>query len=351
MKLAVTASIFHHIYQDPAGELGVRLSPEALANDSAVEQLLLDINQVYNAKPAKGYASFLSSDDPLYRAEQDVAESLAEPEFPRLLDAWLNEDMSFVEFSQQAARLLLQELSKYQFANSGYLLLADYADTGDRILFASFLPVREGVMVSPDLTVNSAPQLDVSKVQLAARVNLTEYAAAEPDLPYISFIKGRAGRRISDFFLDFLGCAERVNAKTQTEELVKQVNAFVQQEEIPQDEARTVRKDVYDYCGEQFQQNEPVQLNALDERLSESTGKSFREFNQTQEQGLPESFPADRTSLRRLVKFQGQGGGLSVGFDQEMLGERVDYDPDTDTLTIKGTPPNLRDQLQRFYGR
>ena len=34
-------------------------------------------------------------------------------------------------------------------------------------------------------------------------------------------------------------------------------------------------------------------------------------------------------------------------YDAMLLGERVFWDPATDTLTIKGTPPNLRDQLQR----
>lgn len=33
---------------------------------------------------------------------------------------------------------------------------------------------------------------------------------------------------------------------------------------------------------------------------------------------------------------------------QNDIGERVFYDPETDTLTIKGTPPALRDKLVRM---
>nr|WP_264757183.1 nucleoid-associated protein [Klebsiella pneumoniae] len=54
-----------------------------------------------------------------------------------------------------------------------------------------------------------------------------------------------------------------------------------------------------------------------------------------------------RSTLRQLTKFAGSGGGLTINFDAMLLGERVFWDPATDTLTIKGTPPNLRDQLQR----
>jgi nucleoid-associated protein len=50
--------------------------------------------------------------------------------------------------------------------------------------------------------------------------------------------------------------------------------------------------------------------------------------------------------LQQLTKFAGSGGGLTINFDAMLLGERVFWDPGHG-LTIKGTPPNLRDQLQR----
>ncbi len=49
-----------------------------------------------------------------------------------------------------------------------------------------------------------------------------------------------------------------------------------------------------------------------------------------------------------MVKFSGLGGGVSVSFERKHLGERVTYNEATDTLVIKGIPPNLKDQLQRF---
>ncbi|EKO3650562.1 nucleoid-associated protein [Vibrio metschnikovii] len=49
----------------------------------------------------------------------------------------------------------------------------------------------------------------------------------------------------------------------------------------------------------------------------------------------------------RQVTFRGAGGGIKIQFDHALLSERVFYDAETDTLTIKGTPPNLRDQLVR----
>lgn len=349
MSLRITQSIVHHIYKDPDGNLGLRVSNDTLDEDEQVSYLLEELNGIYNAKPAKGYATFINSND--YEDQENPPEL---PQFPKHLDSWLKGDEEFVSFSQQAGKVLNEELTKYAFADHGFLLMADFEQSGDRFLLVSFLPVKDGLMVQPDLSVNKSSLLDVSKLQLAARINLTDYAAPESDSHYISFIKGRAGRKVSDFFLDFLGCIERVNAKKQTEELVNTVQAFsrelAESDDTTPEISQAMRKEVYDYCGERWQQGEPVEIDALDARLQESGTPSLKAFTEAKGQQLPDTFPADRTTLRKLMKFSGQGGGLSIGFDQQMLGKRVEYDADTDTLTIKGTPPNLRDQLRRYFG-
>ena len=38
---------------------------------------------------------------------------------------------------------------------------------------------------------------------------------------------------------------------------------------------------------------------------------------------------------------------MTLSFDADLLNNRIEWDPVTDTLTIKGIPPNLKDQLQK----
>ena len=92
---------------------------------------------------------------------------------------------------------------------------------------------------------------------------------------------------------------------------------------------------------------EEIELESLSKELAGVSEVSFTEFAAEKGYELEESFPADRSTLRQLTKFAGSGGGLTINFDAMLLGERIFWDPATDTLTIKGTPPNLRDQLQR----
>lgn len=343
MHVEVKQSIIHQFYSSD-GQIGLRLAPENLAIDAEVELLLTELTDVFQAKPSKGYARFLT-------AEDDVdAEQLSG--FADKLGQWYTEQDRYIEFSQEAAQLLLGQFQHYGIVEPGFMLLSQYTDRGQSFLVVAYLPSRDGVTIAPDLSVDRSSQLDLGKVQLAAVINLTEWQEEPDSQSYITFIKGRVGRKVSDFFLDFLGCAEGLNAKKQSQQLVNTLQDYAKAEGLDEQQTRDLRQSAYTLCDEQWQQNEPIRVPDLSEQLQQQVpaARSFADFHESQGSELAQEFPADRTSLRKLVKFQGQGGGLSLGFDQSMLGERVRYDADTDTLTITGTPPNLREQLRRYYG-
>ena len=80
---------------------------------------------------------------------------------------------------------------------------------------------------------------------------------------------------------------------------------------------------------------------------NEETSSNFSAFTQSMEVPLEKEIQPDPAALKQLAKFTGQGGGISLSFERKLMGDRVFYDPATDTLTIRGIPPNLKDQLNR----
>jgi len=343
MHADIKHSIIHQFYTSN-GQIGLRLAPAILPIDDQVGLLINELREVYDAKPSKGYARFLAPDD--------EADSSQLSDFPQHLSQWRAGTMDFVGFSQTSAKLLHNQLQHYGILEAGFLLVASYYQRGQDFLLVAFLPSKDGVSIAADLSVDRSSQLDLSRVQLAATINLSDWHDNPAAANYISFIKGRVGRKIADFFLDFLGCAEGVNAKKQSQQLVESVQQFVQQQDLPEQQAKLLRKSVYDICDNQWQQGEPLRVKDLSQQLQQQVpeASSFADFAATAVTPLADEVPMDRSVLRKLVKFQGQGAGLSVGFDQQLLGERVLYDVHTDTLTIHGTPPNLRDQLRRYFG-
>ncbi|MCZ6314457.1 nucleoid-associated protein, partial [Vibrio parahaemolyticus] len=114
------------------------------------------------------------------------------------------------------------------------------------------------------------------------------------------------------------------------------------------DENRSMlERTAYAYCDGQIKLKEDISIKELSESISDGFEQNFADYVKEQGYDLDEEFRGDRGSLRRLVKIAGNGGGVSMSFDAQLLNERVFYDVETDTLTIKGTPPAMRDLMVR----
>ncbi len=331
MSMNITNVTLHQLVKNDQEELIVNYRAESLEQSALSENLVAELHRTFNDKSSKGFGLFKSDSDT-----------------KSLVDDLRHGDMGFYEFSQNSAKRLKDELSKYPFADEGTIVFAEYQSLATDYLFIGVIPSKNNLTVTEGLDIGDSDYLDISKMDIAARIDLSTYEADPESVRYLTFIKGRVGRRIADFFLDFLGAEVGLNVKQQNQVLAQAVQDFVSDAKLDREESTSYKKQVADYCKEQRSGGDEIDVRELSGELPASTdGTSF--FDYTQEQGyeLEDSFPVDNATVRKLTKFIGAGGGLNVSFDSLLLGERVFYDPETDTLTIKGTPPNLRDQLTR----
>ena len=199
-----------------------------------------------------------------------------------------------------------------------------------------------------ELNISADQHLDTNKLQLAARIDLFDYQNHAEGNRYISFIKGRAGRKVSDFFLDFLSCKEGVNTKEQSLTLVQAVEDFVNVNQLDSQEKQQVRKDLLSYCKEQKESAQEVSIKELGEVIntdsSNDTG-DFYKFCQEQSYPLEDSFPHDQAVINKVTKYSGYGNGISLSFERSHFGQDVVYNQANDSLTIYKVPPNLKSQL------
>ena len=130
--------------------------------------------------------------------------------------------------------------------------------------------------------------------------------------------------------------------------MLQAVEDFINVEQLAPEEKAEVRKNVYDYCNERAQLGQDAVVEEISASMNMDSEAAFKEFQQAQNYELEESFPVDKRTVNSLVKFSGQGGGVSLSFDKKLFGDRVFYDVGTDSLMIKGIPPNLKDQLESF---
>ncbi len=331
MSLKLTNVILHQLKKDNDENLTVNLREQLLNHSTSTEQFISELHDVYNAKHSKGFGTFSQ--------DSDVA---------NWLKACRAGEINFQSFSTQAAERLREELSKYPFASDGLLVFAEYHHLATEYLFIALIETQNSVQVTEDLEISETDYLDLSKMDIAACIDLSTWETDSDSNRYLTYIKGRVGRRVADFFLDFMQADIGLDSKKQNTLMVQALEDFCEQSQLEKADKEMCRKQVQAYCSTQAKAGEEVIVKDLSEELpTNEAGQNFYQFVAEQGYEMEDSFPADATMMRKLTKFVGSGGGLTVNFDSLLLGERIFYDENTDTLTIKGTPPNLREQLKR----
>ena len=91
--------------------------------------------------------------------------------------------------------------------------------------------------MTESLDVAPAKHLDLGQLHLAARINISEWQNNKQSKQYISFIKGKNGKKVSEYFRDFIGCQEGVDAPA-TRTLLKAFSDYVESEDLPEEQAR-----------------------------------------------------------------------------------------------------------------
>ena len=334
MSITVKQIILHQLVKsneeaENSPQLTAILREQLLAITPEVEQMMLQLHQGYQNK-AKGYGIF---------QESSV--------FAQSLNRLLENETDFLPFSHESTHLLINELSKYNFADNGTLVLCQYNFLATDYLFIALLDSRISMLVNEQLEIQRTEYLDITQFDIAARINLTDLQLNANSNRYLTFIKGRVGRKIADFFMDFLGAEEGLNPQVQNQCLLQAVDDYCVQGELNREQTQAVKKQVFEYCKGQLNSGEEIELAELSNELPTLNQQPFMAFTQEQNYGLEENIPPVRTALKSLTKFSGSGKGVTISFDAELIDQRIIWDETADTLTIKGLPPNLRDQLQR----
>lgn len=326
--------IVHFIDKTPdSNTASCQLADQCLAITEALENLVADVSESYNAKPSKVWGYF-------------QADQTSYP-FSQWLDSYINNQQDFLSFSQQATEQLKTLMEASNLSIGGHVLFAHFQQGMTEYLTIALLHHSQGVSVTDQLAIQAAKHLDFSQLHLAARINLSEWQNNQHSKQYISFIKGKNGKKVSDYFRDFIGCQEGVDAPNETRTLLKAFSDFVENEDLAEEQAKEKTEALVDYANTQTRLGKPMQLDELSEVLDEDNPQAFYNYIRHKDYGLSPEIPADKKTLNQFRRFTGRAEGLSISFEAHLLGSKVEYDADSDRLIIHNLPTKLKDQLKR----
>ena len=329
--------IVHLIEKKPDGTPAVLHARDSELGDSqAIENLLADLNESYNAKQGKAWGYFHE-------------ESGAYP-FSGWLKQYMDGNQDFAAFSRQAVEHLQKLMEESNLSTGGHVLFAHYQQGMTDYLAIALLHHSNGVAVTDALDVREAKHLDLGQLHLATRINLSEWKNNTQSRQYISFIKGKNGKKVSEYFRDFIGCQEGVDGPGETRTLLKAFSDYVESEDLPDEKAREKTSALVGYASSQAKIGEPMSLEELSGVIDEERPRAFYDHIRNKDYGLSPEIPADKRTLNQFQRFTGRAEGLSISFESHLLGSKVEYDEARDMLIIRNLPTQLTDQLKRRKG-
>ena len=325
----------HFIDKKPDGSPSVLhcRKAELPPSSEAIEHLLSDLNDSYNAKPGKGWGYF--------------QEDRQNYPFKAWLEGYLAQQQDFSAFTEQAASHLQTLMSQSNLATGGHVLFAHYQQGMTDYLIIALLHQTRGISISDALDLVTGEHLDLSQLHLAARINLAEWQNNTQSKQYISFIKGRNGRKVSDYFRDFIGCQEGVDAPTETQTLLRAFSDYMGTNELPEEAVREKTDALVDYASSQSRLGRPIDLEELSQVLDEDQPQAFYQHIRNLDYGLSPEIPADKRTLNQFKRISGLAEGLSISFEAHLLGSQVEYDDSKEVLIIRQLPQQLREQLKK----
>lgn len=271
-----------------------------------------------------------------------------QPRFAELLDKSFNDGSydDFVTLTKLLAQYFATDhLSKAPSAPGGYLVFYHAERGGMHYLSVVLLRMAVGMTLNDTLEFTERERLDLEHLHLAARINISDWKD-EVHSRYISFKIGRSATEMRDYFSDFIGCKEFTAEKEDTKILINAIKDVCEKLGYDHDKTSEIRGLAHEYCYEKRKDGKKVDLAHIDRHLFPEADSELVKTAQADPYNLSAQFSVDLRELKTLVRYRGNSKKLSVSFDQELLGNEVEFDPELESLTINTIPPKLLEQLK-----
>lgn len=338
--------IVHEVQKEESSESEIKFREDENAINNHAESLNSQLANLFK-KTGLNTGQFSQPED----------EDEPSPHFLTLVSKHYSENSfpDFIAFSQAAAKEFKRHLDASPSSKGGYLWFNHYIHNKENFLSIVLLRKKHGLRLLPSLNLDQIEELDLDKLHMAARINLTAWKSNASNR-YIAFRVGRGAKDVTEYFSSFVGCEEYTKAKLDTQNLVNVTKAYCSHHNFSDEKTEDVKQFVSERCLSWLSDETPVQLENLSTLLDSSFdtdgAKSgiFLEIAQSDPYNLSNEIPIEKSALRGLTRFSGRSKKLSLSFDSDLVNKSVFYHAERKTLTIQDLPADLVAQLEAEHG-
>ncbi len=335
--MPIQHAVVHRLRRASDSEAELTLRNAELPIDGDSEALLNQLKGGFLARITREHGSFEKSDEPA--------------PLVGMLEEVLEDDGRFLAATGALCERLARGLESGNIEFDAHLFFFLEKGPGQHNLLLFAARHSESLSIADNLVVSPSYALDSGASLIGLKVDIEEWKAHE-HYAYLSLLPPRGALLLNELLRRVTGFANGIDKQEATLSFLQGVEAYSR--DLPREKANELRQQVVDYCIEQDRQDAPVDLRELSGELGgvleEPQRQAFVrsvEQHRGEETGDEEVFRVDKRSLQRYVKLAGREKDLAISFSAYQLDERIRYDADNDTLSIKGIPKALRNQLLR----
>ncbi len=295
--------------------------------------------------------------------------------FPASFTAFVefqDNEAEFIALTHLAMDQLVEQAGKQVLSTGGHILCAQYTSgTADFFLVAS-MKERGGIQLDENYVPKAIQEVDLSKVQQAARINLQSFsainaavpeenaddAAEEVDSTYLCFISRGRDSQASDYFISALGCAKGVASGRATKNAIDYVARFFRDNKQLKGFGYKAKEAVIKYLEEQLAAGKSARLDAIchvavkhvpADLVDEVAG--LKDYLNNEKHRVPDDFTVNAKSLKEKTRIKGDTANWSLQFERGALGRDpaadVYYDEGRKKLILSNLTCELVDVIEK----
>lgn len=336
-NLEVKNIVIHQLLKGAGNRLvNSKAAPELLTIGDKEKTFLGNLDRSYNKKSSPIYGIF--------------AEEF--PKFRDFLVDYVNGEVEFYDFSINVMDHYKKVLEGTIQATGGYMILCEYTNTTTEndLLLVLMINNKEGFVVNEEnLTLDNIKNLDLSKVDVACLINITEWNNIENDNPtdrktYLSFVKGM--KNVSYYFMQFIDVDNKNTTTESTNRLIKAIDGFAVSHNWERDVKISQRNKVYAYCHECIDQKKEILLSRISTILDPENPNEFLDFASEEDYKVSAIISGDKSRMKFLKTISFSNNDFKIEFDTKLLVDKtIHLDQRTNKLTIKNVPEQLQQKI------
>lgn len=277
-----------------------------------------------------------------------------DPTFKNSLFQYVNGDVDFYNFSLSVMNHYKKVLENTISATGGYMILCEYKNisTSKDLLLVLMINNKEGYVVNEaDLTLENIKNLDLSKVDVACLINLSDWKIIEDKedterQTYLSFVKGM--KQVSFYFMTFIDVDNKKTSTESTNRLISALDKYSDDKEWDRETKIKKRNEVFVYCHNCINAKREILLSVISTIIDPENPEEFQDYATEDEFKVSSVISGDKSKMKIFKYITYSDDSLKIEFDTSLLlDETIHLNESTRKLTIKNLPQDLIDKIKK----